>query len=378
MTDELHGDTQVEALLPFYGLGNLTDYEKSLVEDYIAAHPEKLEDLDLFDQTATILAYVSEPVTPSFPLSETLLQQAKSTTQPPVTKRTPMAKPDTPKNRVVSRKGWGWLTPLLVSGVAWAIFFFVLLQPMQQTTYQLQQETIALSNTITEQQQQLERLQTQIDIRPAEITSASQPASTLTTHQDQVSQLADDNNTLQETVAKQTTALTTLQAEFELLAAENEALLLEYAAQGLQLETLNDRITTLTEANTHLEQTLDKHLSAIIQISIPNAHVIKLSGIAPYTEAHGYLVANIETKLATLIVADLPALQSDQVYQLWFVHKGQFVASDIFTVERKELNILKLVTVLEMSAFEQLGISIEPVGGSDQPTNSMVMAGDLS
>jgi anti-sigma-K factor RskA len=84
------------------------------------------------------------------------------------------------------------------------------------------------------------------------------------------------------------------------------------------------------------------------------------------------LVWSGELGLSALIVDDLPALGNDQDYQLWYigdegpVPAGTFDSTGSGTVFR----------VLDgtMAAGDAVGVTVEPSGGSDQPTTDPIVA----
>jgi anti-sigma-K factor RskA len=74
---------------------------------------------------------------------------------------------------------------------------------------------------------------------------------------------------------------------------------------------------------------------------------------------------------AALIVAGLPATALDETYQLWYlggdapVSAGTFDAGD-------DLSVVDVNADFE--GFEGAAVTIEPAGGSDQPTTDPVLA----
>jgi anti-sigma-K factor RskA len=96
---------------------------------------------------------------------------------------------------------------------------------------------------------------------------------------------------------------------------------------------------------------------------------------ASATTADGHkatLVWSAKRGLSALLVDDLPALPSDRDYQLWYigsdgpVSAGTFDSSGTGTVWR----------VLEgaMTAGDVIGVTVEPKGGSAQPTTDPIVA----
>ena len=84
------------------------------------------------------------------------------------------------------------------------------------------------------------------------------------------------------------------------------------------------------------------------------------------------LVWSEERGLSALLVDDLPALSSDQDYQLWYiggsgaVSAGTFDSSGSGTVWR--------VLDGSLTAGDTIGVTVEPKGGSKQPTSDPILA----
>lgn len=96
---------------------------------------------------------------------------------------------------------------------------------------------------------------------------------------------------------------------------------------------------------------------------------------ASTTTADGHkatLVWSAERKLSALLVDDLPALSSDKDYQLWYiggkgpVSAGTFDSSGTGTIWR--------VLDGSMTVGDLIGVTVEPKGGSRQPTTDPIVA----
>jgi anti-sigma-K factor RskA len=84
------------------------------------------------------------------------------------------------------------------------------------------------------------------------------------------------------------------------------------------------------------------------------------------------LIWSEERGLSALLVDDLPALSADQDYQLWYiggsgaVPAGTFDSSGSGTVWR--------VLDGSLTAGDTIGVTVEPKGGSEQPTSDPILA----
>lgn len=79
-----------------------------------------------------------------------------------------------------------------------------------------------------------------------------------------------------------------------------------------------------------------------------------------------------------LAVSRLPALQSDQVYQLWFIRPdGGRDSGGTFRVNADESNTFVAVAPAGLDAYREIGITVEPTGGSAAPTSPRVVGASL-
>lgn len=138
-------------------------------------------------------------------------------------------------------------------------------------------------------------------------------------------------------------------AEDQLQMAENENTELLEELKALQL--------TLEETN--------KWYAAINSTDVQR-YLLKGNDLSPTTKVISYV--NNEAKSVVLNVSGLPELDADHDYQLWADVEGQMVNMGVIT---------KNESMLAMSYIENaesLNITIEPAGGSEQPTVSQLVA----
>ena len=122
---------------------------------------------------------------------------------------------------------------------------------------------------------------------------------------------------------------------------------------------------------------LSSRNEALLMSSSPGASVNVLHGTGPGEAARGVLVASHTSHRALLLVVDLPALPRGMVYQIWLV-KGSLVHSaGWFTVDSTGYGQTVIIPVAPFWEFDAAGITIEPSGGSIDPTGVSVLSGEL-
>uniref|UniRef100_UPI00117B0733 anti-sigma factor n=1 Tax=Leifsonia sp. NCR5 TaxID=1978342 RepID=UPI00117B0733 len=75
---------------------------------------------------------------------------------------------------------------------------------------------------------------------------------------------------------------------------------------------------------------------------------------------------------SALVANDLPALPSDKTYELWYIRGGE--ATPAGTMKPADTGSTWRVLTGTMQAGDTVGVTVEPRGGSDQPTTSPIVA----
>jgi anti-sigma-K factor RskA len=118
-----------------------------------------------------------------------------------------------------------------------------------------------------------------------------------------------------------------------------------------------------------------------VSISNPQANtsmrVIALANTKDSPQAVGTLIMDQHGHYGTLIVDQLPALDVGQQYQVWLNRDAERISAGLFSVNYDGYASLELLAPLPLIQYDTLGITIEPTGGSPEPTGARVLGGDL-
>jgi anti-sigma-K factor RskA len=79
-----------------------------------------------------------------------------------------------------------------------------------------------------------------------------------------------------------------------------------------------------------------------------------------------------QSQYVVLSAQDLPALTDEFTYQLWLLRGDERVSAGIFRVNNSGTGSLLFRPREDLGAFEAVGITVEPAGGSAQPTTTPV------
>ncbi|GAA3860112.1 anti-sigma factor [Leifsonia kafniensis] len=127
---------------------------------------------------------------------------------------------------------------------------------------------------------------------------------------------------------------------------------------------------TLVGQTINSNQFAEQQASALAQINAaPDAQR------ATTTTADGQpatLVWSGELGQSALLVEDLPALPNDEAYQLWYINGEGAVSAGTFTSPGS--GTVWRVLDGTMQAGDAVGVTVEPAGGSKQPTTKPIIA----
>ena len=94
-------------------------------------------------------------------------------------------------------------------------------------------------------------------------------------------------------------------------------------------------------------------------------------------EATGFVLISADGDDGALVVDGLPPLGESQQYQLWLILDGQRTSGAVFSTDEKSYGGTRIRAPRRLTDYSAVGITIEPAGGSPQPTGEQVLAGTL-
>lgn len=116
-----------------------------------------------------------------------------------------------------------------------------------------------------------------------------------------------------------------------------------------------------------------------IPVSTPAVHfnVVAMRSDNQAASAEGVLIISPDGRYGTLVVNGLQPLVADQVYQVWLILGDSRVSGGLFSVGASGYGAMEVESPRPLSEYTRFGITIEPLGGSPQPTGERVLGGDL-
>ena len=151
-----------------------------------------------------------------------------------------------------------------------------------------------------------------------------------------------------------------------------------------QIDELRNEVSTLRKAVVAQANSLEQINQSVDQINaklpqeIPAAVVtISLRGTDVQPQAQGQLIVDPNSESAVLVIAGLDQLEAGKTYQVWLIDGGTPVSAGLLTVDEKGQGVFIVTSEAAIGSFNALGISIEPQGGSPQPTGDIVVLSEL-
>ncbi len=160
-------------------------------------------------------------------------------------------------------------------------------------------------------------------------------------------------------------------SQVNVLQAELQALQVEAAAIETQLNGLEVE-------NANLRQQINEQTELLAIYQQPGTITTTFGDATGNNPAAvGTLTYEPETQQAMLRTSNLEPLDQQAVYQLWLIHEDVPVSAGTFEVD--ESGSGSLVVSSAEPGFTAVGVSIEPEGGSEQPTpGNIILLGPTS
>jgi len=146
---------------------------------------------------------------------------------------------------------------------------------------------------------------------------------------------------------------------------------------NIQLSQLRNEVSALGDALVAQSNSLEQINAKLPQTPVSAVVTISLKGTEARPEAQGELIADPKSESAVMVITGLGQLEAGKTYQVWLIDAGGPKSAGLLTVDANGQGLLIVSSGSEIGSFNALGISIEPDGGSPQPTGDIVVLSDL-
>ena len=104
---------------------------------------------------------------------------------------------------------------------------------------------------------------------------------------------------------------------------------------------------------------------------------IPLSAADAASGATGFVLVGLDGRNGAVVVDGLPPLDADRQYQLWLIRDGERTSGAIFSTDEKNYGGTRIKVAGSLLEYSAVDVTIEPAGGSHQPTGAVVLGGPL-
>jgi anti-sigma-K factor RskA len=144
-----------------------------------------------------------------------------------------------------------------------------------------------------------------------------------------------------------------------------------------QVSRLQNEILGLHDTLAKQSHSLEQIIANLPKSPPSNVITVSIKGTNIEPGIHGQLIADPKEKSAVLVISGLPKLEANKTYQVWLGSGGSLVSAGLLSVDENGQGVVIITSSESISAFNQLGISVEPQGGSPQPTGDIVVFSDI-
>ncbi len=127
-----------------------------------------------------------------------------------------------------------------------------------------------------------------------------------------------------------------------------------------------------------LQQQVQMQRTVLAELSSPHAQLFAISGTEHDPQAKGQLIADPSTGSSVLVVSGLKSLEAGMTYEFWLIKDDKAAPAGLFKVGEQGQGVLQVTQSFTSEAYNAIGVSIEPAGGSQQPTGDIVMLAKLN
>ena len=120
-----------------------------------------------------------------------------------------------------------------------------------------------------------------------------------------------------------------------------------------------------------------RQLNLVVHTTSTPQRLVTLSNTQFSPGANGTVVVSPNGHDFTLVVADLAALDVNKQYQVWLIKGTEHTGVGVFSVDPSGYASLTMSSQYPLAQYDTIGISVEPAGGSPEPTGASVLRGGL-
>ena len=145
------------------------------------------------------------------------------------------------------------------------------------------------------------------------------------------------------------------------------------AASAFWAVTRNAQIVELQTELAGLEATIVQQNEIISRMSMPGVEAVDVLATSEGSEAGGRLFADPEGSSGVLFAWGLTPPSPDESYQVWLIAGENPFSAGLLPMQDQGRAVHLIEASGSLHSFDAIGISIEPLGGSDLPSGPIVL-----
>lgn len=147
----------------------------------------------------------------------------------------------------------------------------------------------------------------------------------------------------------------------------------QLSAQQQQLTDVQAQLAGKQQELATLQAQTQELQPVINVLRQPGARLVTITAQDNPTQVQGYLLLRPDTREAFVTTASLAPLPQGQTYQFWLISGDQLESGGIFGLNQQGVGTLKIEAQRPLGQYQAIGISVEPAGGSAQPTQVVLI-----
>ncbi|MEQ9309979.1 MAG: anti-sigma factor [Balneolaceae bacterium] len=152
----------------------------------------------------------------------------------------------------------------------------------------------------------------------------------------------------------------------------------------IQTQNLNQDLSTQVALVTEKQSIIEALESEVMQkeelltiLEARDVDLILMDGLEVNPNGYGKVVWDKDNGQALLQVANIPQVPTAKEYQLWFVVNNQPISAGVFAVNDPNRDNFFKISEFQQDGSGAFAITLEPEGGSPQPTGDMYLLGNM-
>tara|TARA_R110000868_G_scaffold1211_2_gene9314 strand:- start:35480 stop:36274 length:795 start_codon:yes stop_codon:yes gene_type:complete len=126
-----------------------------------------------------------------------------------------------------------------------------------------------------------------------------------------------------------------------------------------------------------LESEVERKEELLTILEARDVDLILMDGLDVNPTGYGKVVWDKDNGQALLQVANIPQVPTAKEYQLWFVVNNQPISAGVFAVNDPSRDNFFKISEFQQGGTGAFAITLEPEGGSPQPTGDMYLLGSM-